>query len=121
MGLVSIRGAITVEENTRENILQATKELVEAVISNNKLDLESLIQIYFTATRDLDAAYPAVAVRTLGITDAALMCVQEMYVVGSLQKCIRVNILVNQDGLDKKGVRHQYLKGAAILRPDLKS
>lgn len=121
MCLVSIRGAITVEENTREAILEASTQLMEAMMTHNTLSKENLIQIYFTATKDLDAAYPAVAVRAFGITDVALMCVQEMYVVGSLEKCIRINILVDQLELNKQNVKHQYLKGATILRPDLRS
>ena len=119
MSLVSIRGAITAEENTREAILEATKEMLEAILKNNKLNYEELIQLHFSCTKDLDAAYPAVAARQLGITDATLMCFQEMYVVNSLNQCIRVDILVNAPHLNKSNIKHQYLRRAVRLRPDL--
>lgn len=119
MRTVSIRGAITVEENTRKAILDATQMMLEAIIKANNIAIEDIIQIHFSATKDLDAVYPAVAAREIGITSAALMCFQEMYVVGSLEKCVRVDVLVEQDGLTRDNVKHQYLKGAQRLRPDL--
>lgn len=112
-----IRGAITVERNTREDILDATKVMLLDIIKNNNLDLAQIISIYFTATKDLDAAYPAVAAREIGICDAALMCVQEMYVQGSLKMCIRANVTAMLS--DEHIIRHSYLRGAARLRPDL--
>lgn len=119
MKTVSIRGAITVQKNTREAILEATQMMLEAIINENALEIEHIVQIHFSATKDLDAVYPAVAARAIGITSAALMCFQEMYVVGSLEKCIRVDVLVEQDGLTRENVKHQYLKEAQRLRPDL--
>lgn len=119
MSLVSIRGAITVEENTREAILEATHEMLEAILKNNELRLDELIQLHFSCTKDLDAAYPAVAARVLGIIEASLMCFQEMYVVNSLNQCIRVDVLVDAAHLSKKTVKHQYLRKATNLRPDL--
>ena len=119
MKTVSIRGAITVQKNTREAILEATQMMLEAIINENALEIEHIVQIHFSATKDLDAVYPAVAARAMGITSAALMCFQEMYVVGSLEKCIRVDVLVEQDGLTRENVKHQYLKEAQRLRPDL--
>ena len=119
MKAVSIRGAITAQENTREAILEATRMMLEAIINENALEIEHIVQIHFSTTKDLDAVYPAVAAREMGITSAALMCFQEMYVVGSLEKCIRVDVLVEQDGLTRENVKHQYLKEAQRLRPDL--
>ena len=119
MKAVSIRGAITAQENTREAILEATRMMLEAIINENALEIEHIVQIHFSTTKDLDAVYPAVAARAIGITSAALMCFQEMYVVGSLEKCIRVDVLVEQDGLTRENVKHQYLKEAQRLRPDL--
>lgn len=119
MGVVSIRGAITVEENTKEAILEATHEMLEAILKNNELTLEALIQLHFSCTKDLDAAYPAVAARALGITEASLMCFQEMYVVNSLERCIRVDVLVEAQHLNRKTIKHQYLREAKKLRPDL--
>lgn len=119
MGLVSIRGAITVEENTKEAILEATSVMLQEIIKQNTIDVEDIISIHFTATKDLDAVYPAVAARGLHITKAALMCLQEMYVVGSLPMCIRAEVLVEVNHLNRQNIQHCYLRGAKRLRPDL--
>lgn len=119
MGLVSIRGAITVENNNKEEILEATQIMLEAILRENRMDIDNIIQIHFSATKDLDTVYPAVAARNLKITEASLMCFQELYVVGALEKCIRADVLVEQEGLTRKNVKHQYLREAKRLRPDL--
>ncbi len=119
MSLVSIRGAITVTNNNKEEILEATEKMIHAIIENNQIQIEHIIQIHFSATKDLDAVYPAVAARKLNITEASLMCFQEMYVKGALEKCIRVDVLVDQEGLTRQNVKHQYLREATRLRPDL--
>lgn len=119
MSLVSIRGAITVTNNSKEEILEATQIMLEAIIKNNGIQIKHIIQIHFSGTKDLDAIYPAVAARKLNITEASLMCFQEFYVVGSLEKCIRVDLLVEQEGLSRENVKHQYLREAKCLRPDL--
>ena len=119
MGIVSIRGAITAEQNTRDSILESATEMLKSILIANNLEIKDLVQLHFSCTKDLDAAYPAVAARELGITEATLMCFQEMYVINSLQKCIRVDMIVEKDNFDKSSVKHQYLKGAVCLRPDL--
>ena len=86
MALISIRGAITAKNNTSEEILGITENLLKEIIKANNINTDDIISIIFTATKDLDAAYPAVAARKIGITNASLMCMQEMYVVGSLEK-----------------------------------
>lgn len=113
-----IRGAITAEKNTREEILQQTKKMLTEIMEKNQLTLSDILSIQFTATKDLDAAYPAVAARELGITDAALFCMQEMYVVGSLPMCIRCSVFCEGDKKQSQAV-HVYLEGARVLRPDL--
>lgn len=116
--MIAIRGAITVNKNERKDILEATRELLQTVIDENKLNLDKIISITFTATKDLDAVYPAVAARDLGIVDAALLCHQELYVKGSLHQCVR--ILLHYDAnLKQSDAKHVYLKGATVLRPDL--
>lgn len=120
MPMVAIRGAITVSENTKEAILDGTKELLQALLKNNAIEEDEMIEILFTATSDLTAVYPAVAARALGITRAALMCMQEMYVEGSLRMCIRVSMHLETSRLTQQTVKHQYLRDAARLRPDLK-
>lgn len=116
--MVSIRGAITVDNNTKENILNETKTLLKEIINRNNMSKSQIVSIVFTSTKDLTTAYPAVAARELDIVDASLLCVQEMYVENSLEKCIRVMIHANGDVL-QKNVKHVYLKGAEVLRPDL--
>lgn len=117
MFVKAIRGAITVENNDANEIISETKLLLNEIVERNQLQQKDIISVVFTATRDLDAAFPAVAARQIGWTQAALMCMHEMYVPGSIEKCIRVMIHINsaEDG----NVRHVYLKGAKKLRPDL--
>ncbi|NLP46674.1 MAG: chorismate mutase [Epulopiscium sp.] len=118
MNIGAIRGAITVQENTPDGIIQDTSYLLQEIIKRNHIFISDIISICFTATDDLDAAYPAVAARQLGITQAALMCFQEMKVINSLQKCIRVMIQVKTESA-QADIQHVYLKQAATLRPDL--
>ncbi len=114
----AIRGAITVPENTREAILEGTRELLVEIIKRNSVEIEDLISIIFTATNDLNAAFPAVAARELGITDVSLMCTNEIDVPGSLRQCIRVLVHFNTVKANSE-INHVYLKGATVLRPDL--
>lgn len=119
MSLVSIRGAITVLKNEKDELLEATKEMLETIIKENEILLEEIVQVHFSSTKDLDAAYPAVAARAIGITASSLMCFQEMHVEGSLEKCIRVDMLVDKDGLNRQNAVHVYLRDAKCLRLDL--
>ena len=116
--MIAIRGAITVAEDDKAAILAATEELLLSIIQENKIELGEINSILFTATKDLTKVYPAVAARELGITNAALMCVQEMYVEGSLPMCIRVMVQIQREDADLQ-IKHMYLRGAAKLRPDL--
>lgn len=118
MNIAVIRGAITVEENTKEQILENTTMLLQEIISQNSIALPDIVSVIFTATKDIDAAYPAVAARALHITEAGLMCMQEMYVEGSLPRCIRVMIQL-QSERQQSEMKHVYLKEAVGLRPDL--
>lgn len=113
-----IRGAITVNEDTRQEVLAKTEQMLREIISANSLRLEDISSIIFTATNDVKSAYPAVAARGLGIVDASLMCVQEMYVEGSLKMCIRAMVSVESDKPQSE-MQHIYLEGAKVLRPDL--
>lgn len=113
-----IRGAITAEENSKACIWENTKIMLNEIIRQNNIDINDIVSIFFTCTKDLDQAYPAVAARELGIVDAALMCVQELYVKGSLEMCIRVAVNIETDK-KQKDMNHIYLKGAERLRPDI--
>jgi chorismate mutase len=111
-----IRGATSVQQNDQEEILTATRELLQAVAQQNYLQVDDIASITFTVTDDLDAVFPALAARQLGWTEVALMCMREIAVPGSLGKCIRVLLLVNTTrGLSE--MRHVYLREAVILRP----
>lgn len=118
MSVICIRGAITVNNNIKEEIYDATERMLNKIISDNNLDINDIINITFTATKDLDTAYPAVAARKIGIVNAALMCVQELNVIGSLEKVIRVAVLTNSN-MAQKEAKHVYLEKATALRPDL--
>ncbi|AHF07292.1 chorismate mutase [Desulfitobacterium metallireducens] len=113
-----IRGAITVDENSAEQIDKATQEMLQAIIKENSLEVEDIISALFTVTLDLNAAFPAVTARKLGWKWVPLMCCTEIPVPGALPLCIRVLLHVNtQKSQDE--VRHIYLRKAVQLRQDL--
>jgi len=118
--MITIRGAITVQTNTREAILEATTQMLEEIIALNQLEEDELRAIFFSATKDLTAVYPAIAAREMGIVTPSLLCLQEMYVEGSLEKCIRILMEVEKTRLKQETVKHVYLRKAENLRPDLK-
>ncbi len=121
MQVRGIRGATTVETNTREAILDATRELLGEIIRLNAIEVDDVASAYFTTTTDLDAEFPAVVARSdFGWTNVALMCGHEMDVPGSLRMCLRIMLHVNTEQAQDE-VCHVYLRGAAALRPDLPS
>ena len=114
-----IRGATTIENNTREETLSATRELLILLIERNDLRPEDITSAIFSMTEDLDAEFPALAARELGWTEVALMCTREIPVPGSLGKCIRVLIQVNTTRSASE-IQHVYIRGAVNLRPTYK-
>lgn len=112
-----IRGATTVAANTRDAILEATQELLTAMLEANGLGVESVASAFFTATPDLNAEFPALAARQMGWSDVALLCGHEMNVPGSLPNCLRILLHVNTDK-PASDIHHVYLRGARVLRPD---
>lgn len=113
-----IRGAVCADTNTPEAILSATRQLLKQIISANKLSVEDVTSVIFTATPDLDAAYPARAAREMGWVNIPMLCAQEMAAAGSLVRCVRVLVHWNTEkALDE--IRHVYLGDALALRPDL--
>ncbi|MCF8018757.1 MAG: chorismate mutase [Vallitaleaceae bacterium] len=116
--MIAIRGAITVNVDSKEAILEGTELMLRTIIEENNLNDDEIISIVFSATKDLTQIYPAVAARDLGITCASLLCVQEMYVAESLAKCLRILMHVEKNLL-QKDIKHVYLRDAKILRPDL--
>lgn len=115
-----VRGATTVEANTAEAIVDAAKELLAAMMKANELDAEYVASAFFTATPDLNAEFPALAAREIGWTDVALLCGHEMNKPGSLPMCLRILLHVNTDKPARE-IKHVYLRGARVLRPDLES
>jgi chorismate mutase len=118
MAVRGIRGATTADENNADKISAATKDLLREIVSLNNLSNEDIVSLIFSATDDLNAAYPAVAAREIGFDFSPLFCVQEMQVKGSLRMCLRVLVHVNTEK-DQKDMVHVYQKGARVLRPDL--
>jgi chorismate mutase len=114
-----IRGATTARANTRDAILEATRELLQKLMRANALNPEDIASIYFTMTRDLDAAFPASAARALGWNHVALFDAQAPVVSDDLPRCIRVLIHWNTDRKATE-IRHVYLREATQLRPDFK-
>lgn len=112
-----IRGATTVEANSGEAILEATAELLAAMVKANDIKPEDVVSAFFTTTPDLNAEFPALAARRLGWNDAPLLCGHEMAVPGSLPMCLRILVHVNMDKRADQIV-HVYLRGARVLRPD---
>ncbi len=118
MAVRGIRGAITVEHNDATEIISETKLLLKEIMDLNSLNQEDIASIIFTVTKDLDAAFPAVAARHLGVVDVALICMKEIDVPGSLEKCIRILIHANTEKTANQ-MKHLYMKGAKVLRPDI--
>lgn len=113
-----IRGATTVERNEREEILAATTDLLQLLISRNELRAADIASAIFTMTADLDAEFPALAARKLpGWSDVALMCMREIPVPGSLPMCIRVLLHVNTER-ESAEISHVYIREAVNLRPE---
>jgi len=113
-----VRGATTVESNSRDDILVATRQLLALMIRLNGIDTENVGSAIFSATRDLNAEFPALAARQLGWLDVPLLCTHEIDVPGSLSRCIRVLVNWNTEKRQDE-VTHVYLKDAVRLRPDL--
>ncbi len=118
MAVRAIRGAIQVDRNDRDAILGGASELVSTVLTRNGLGSDDLISIWFTATPDLDAEFPAYAARLLGLVDVPLMCASEIPVVGAMPRVLRLLAHVETDR-QRRELRHVYLRGAAALRTDL--
>lgn len=118
MSVRAVRGATQVDRDERDELLEATAELVRAVLDRNDLTPGDLISVIFTATPDLTADFPAYAARAMGITDVPFLCATEIAVPGAMPRVVRLLAHVDTDR-DREGIRHVYLRGAAALRTDL--
>jgi len=118
MSVRAVRGATQVDHNDRDEILDASAELVAEVLYRNKLASDDVISMVFTATQDLNAEFPAYAARKMGLTDVPLLCATEIAVPGSMPRVLRLLAHVETD-LARADIRHVYLRGASQLRTDL--
>ena len=119
MSIRGIRGATTVENDLPDQIINATKELLVAMIkANPELRSEDVASAFFTVTDDLASVHPAQAARQMGWNTVPMMCAREIPVPGSLPRCIRVLVHWNTD-LEQIEIKHTYLHDAVKLRPDL--
>ncbi len=117
MALRGVRGATTTDENSKDAIVTETKILLRALVEQNDIHPDDIASIFFSLTPDLDAEFPAIAARELGMTDVPLICMAELPVPNSLGGCIRILIHWNTDRAPVDIV-HVYLKEAVRLRPD---
>lgn len=119
MVIRGIRGAITIEENTESQIVEATEKLIREIISKNDIEADNVASVFISATDDINAAFPAKALRLIeGWTYVPVTCMREIPVANSLEKCIRVMLHINTDK-SQADIHHIYLEKAIRLRPDL--
>lgn len=113
----AIRGAITVTEDTPDEVVSATRLMLEDIIARNDLSPDDMVSLIFTATGDVTSQFPAVAAREMGLLGVPLLCATEIPVPGSLLMCVRVMLHAYMP-VDAE-VSHSYLREAVRLRDDL--
>lgn len=118
--VVALRGATTLDADTRDQVLERTTEMLAALLERNGLRSSDLISLFFTATDDIHSEFPAAAVREAGISDVPMLCARELAIAGpsNIPLCIRVMAHVHTDRA-AQALRHAYLHGARQLRSDL--
>jgi chorismate mutase len=114
----AIRGAVQLDANEREQIMDGTTELVTEVMSRNKLSTDQVVSVIFTATPDLTMEFPALAARSLGFQEVPLLCCTEMAVPGSMPRVVRLMMHIETE-VSRAQIQHVYLRGAAALRLDI--
>jgi chorismate mutase len=114
----AIRGAIQLDADERDAILEGTAELVTALMTRNDLTPDDVISVLFTVTPDLTAEFPALAARKLGFHGVPLMCAAEIPVLGAMPRVVRLMAHVETDR-SRGEIQHVYLRGAAALRLDI--
>ena len=118
MRVRALRGAVTADSNTKEEIITVTTELLEEMLDRNDVATDDVVFIIFTATDDITAEFPAAAVRKLGLSHIPVLCARELDVEGSLPRTVRTMALVYTEKA-REQLRHVYLKEARQLRTDL--
>jgi chorismate mutase len=117
--LWAVRGATNAPSNNPETIVEATEELMQELISRNDLSIDRIVSCIFTSTHDLNAEFPAVAARKLGLDQVPLLCAQEIDVPGAMRSVVRT--LVHYYAPADHKPNHVYLGEAQELRSDLKA
>lgn len=113
------RGATTVMKNEETEILTETEKLVRKMITTNDIKPEQISHVFFSVTKDLNTVFPAKVSRQIeGWKHVPVMCMKEIDVPNSLERCIRVMLVANTT-LEQQDVEHIYLNNAVKLRPDL--
>jgi chorismate mutase len=118
MPVRALRGATQVDVDERDAVIEATAELVRAVLQRNHLTSDALIDIIFTTTPDLVAEFPAYAARSIGLRDVPFLCASEIAVPDAMPRVVRLLAHVEAP-FARSDARHVYLRGAAALRTDL--
>jgi chorismate mutase len=120
MRVAALRGATTLEHDSRAEVLERTAELLHRLMERNGLTTDAVISLVFTATADVHSEFPAAAVRAAGISDVPMLCARELEITGGsgIPLCVRVLAHVETDR-PRTELRHVYLHGARQLRSDL--
>ena len=118
MAVRAVRGAVQLDRDEREHMVESVQELVLAVLQSNGFELDDLISILFTSTPDLHSEFPATAARGIGLDDVPLVCAQELDIAGAMPRVIRLMAHVETDK-SRAEIQHVYLRGAVALRRDL--
>ncbi|HEV7861508.1 MAG TPA: chorismate mutase [Acidimicrobiia bacterium] len=116
--LLALRGAITLEADTREEVSEKTQRLVKEMLARNDVSHDDLVSIIFTATDDVTTEFPATAARALGLGDVPLICARELGIAHGMPLCVRVLMHLYSE-LSRDQLHHVYLEGARNLRDDL--
>lgn len=118
MNIRAVRGATQLDVDEADHLLERTAELMQAVLKRNDLTSDDVISIILTATSDVSSAFPAAAVRALGITDVPMLCAQELDIAGAMPRVVRMMAHV-ETPRPRHEIRHVYLHGTSVLRDDL--
>ncbi|PJA26842.1 MAG: chorismate mutase [candidate division Zixibacteria bacterium CG_4_9_14_3_um_filter_46_8] len=117
MATRGVRGAIQVSRNDQQQILKATKKLVQMMLQENAIAAIDIASIIFTTTNDLNAEFPALAARQMGLVNVPLLCAREIDVPSSMERVVRVLILINTEKKQSE-IRHCYPGETSKLRLD---
>jgi chorismate mutase len=117
--IFALRGATTIETDVPAQVDARTQEMMSLLMSRNQLTADDMVSILYSITPDVRSRNPATATRAMGLTEVPLIGVQEANIDGMLPLCIRVMIHIESDRRDRHSLRHVFLHGAKVLRPDL--